>query len=201
MESGGTFLKTNTGYPSGTRALMAAWRAARPAMPAPEEPTAIPQTTIRMQAAAAAANGGAGGFGGDSWNTNLSVGGEGGTVFPATINRVAMGGGGGAGTRNNSDGDTQASGGAAGGGIIIIRTYGLSGTGTLTANGASAYNVTANDAGGGGGAGGTLLFSPPTVAKAVSRCRPTAATAAMPGRSSPTASPIVTAPAAVVAAV
>ena len=43
------------------------------------------------------ANGGAGGFGGDSWNSNLSVGGEGGTIFPATINRVALGGGGGAG--------------------------------------------------------------------------------------------------------
>ena len=51
----------------------------------------------------------------------------------------------------------QASGGAAGGGIIIIRTYSLSGTATLTANGASAYNGTANDAGGGGGAGGSIV--------------------------------------------
>ncbi|MGA8432267.1 MAG: C25 family cysteine peptidase, partial [Candidatus Sulfotelmatobacter sp.] len=59
--------------------------------------------------------------------------------------------------RNNSDGDTAASGGAAGGGIIIIRTYGLSGTGTLTANGISAYNATANDAGGAGGAGGSIV--------------------------------------------
>ena len=92
------------------------------------------------------ANGGAGGFGGDSWNSNLSVGGEGGVIYPATINRVAMGGGGGAGTRNNSDLDNQASGGAAGGGIIIIRTYALSGIGTLTANGISAYNGTPNDA-------------------------------------------------------
>jgi len=102
-------------------------------------------------------NGGAGGFGGDSWNNNLSVGGEGGALFPATINRVAMGGGGGGGTRNNSNGDNQASGGATGGGIIIIRTYALSGTATLTANGVSAYNLTANDAGGGGGAGGTIV--------------------------------------------
>ncbi|MGA8622528.1 MAG: C25 family cysteine peptidase, partial [Candidatus Sulfotelmatobacter sp.] len=69
----------------------------------------------------------------------------------------AMGGGGGAGTRNNSDGDTQASGGAAGGGIIIIRTYALSGTATLSANGAAAYIGTANDAGGGGGAGGSIV--------------------------------------------
>ena len=33
----------------------------------------------------------------------------------------------------------------------------LTGTATLTANGASAYNGTANDAGGGGGAGGTIV--------------------------------------------
>ena len=33
----------------------------------------------------------------------------------------------------------------------------LSGTATLTANGSSAYNGTANDAGGGGGAGGTIV--------------------------------------------
>jgi uncharacterized repeat protein (TIGR01451 family) len=103
------------------------------------------------------ANGGNGGFGGDSWSTNLTVGGEGGAAFPATINRVAMGGGGGAGTRNNSNGDNQASGGSTGGGIIIIRTFGLSGTGTLTANGINAYNATLNDAGGGGGAGGTIV--------------------------------------------
>jgi uncharacterized repeat protein (TIGR01451 family) len=102
-------------------------------------------------------NGGAGGFGGDSWNTNLTVGGEGGAAFPATISRIALGGGGGAGTRNNSPGDTQASGGATGGGIIIIRAYALSGAATLTANGAAAYNATANDAGGGGGAGGTIV--------------------------------------------
>ena len=43
------------------------------------------------------ANGGTGGYGGNSWNSNLSSGGEGGAVFPATIDRIAMGGGGGAG--------------------------------------------------------------------------------------------------------
>jgi uncharacterized repeat protein (TIGR01451 family) len=102
-------------------------------------------------------NGGSGGFGGNSWSVNLSDGGEGGAAFPSTINRVAMGGGGGAGTRNNSDGDTQASSGAAGGGIIIIRANALTGTATLTANGAAAYNGTSNDAGGGGGAGGSIV--------------------------------------------
>jgi uncharacterized repeat protein (TIGR01451 family) len=103
-------------------------------------------------------NGGAGGFGGDSWSTDLSSGGEGGAAFPATVNRVAMGGGGGAGTRNNSNGDTQASSGSAGGGIIIIRTFGLSGTATFTANGVNAYNDTANDGGGGAGAGGSIVI-------------------------------------------
>ncbi|HET9408985.1 MAG TPA: C25 family cysteine peptidase [Candidatus Sulfotelmatobacter sp.] len=102
-------------------------------------------------------NGGAGGFGGDSWETNLSTGGEGGAAFPATVTRIAMGGGGGAGTRNNSNGDTQASSGAAGGGIIIIRADSLSGTATLSANGAAAYNGTLNDGGGGGGAGGSIV--------------------------------------------
>jgi uncharacterized repeat protein (TIGR01451 family) len=102
-------------------------------------------------------NGGAGGFGGDSWNNNLSVGGEGGAAFPATINRIALGGGGGGGSRNNSNGDNQASGGSTGGGIIIIRTYALSGAATLTANGVNAYNGTSNDAGGGGGAGGSIV--------------------------------------------
>jgi uncharacterized repeat protein (TIGR01451 family) len=102
-------------------------------------------------------NGGMGGFGGDSWNTNLSDGGEGGTPFPATIDRIAMGGGGGAGSRNNSDTDNQASGGAAGGGIIFIRADSLTGTATMTANGMAAYIGTANDAGGGGGAAGTII--------------------------------------------
>ncbi len=78
--------------------------------------------------------------------------------FPATIDRIALGGGGGAGSRNNSDSDNQASSGAAGGGIIFIRADSLTGTATLTANGASAYNGTSNDAGGGGGAGGTIVI-------------------------------------------
>ncbi len=99
----------------------------------------------------------AGGFGGDSWSTNLSDGGEGGTAFPATIDRVTLGGGGGAGSRNNSDTDNQASAGAAGGGIIFIRAYNLVNSATLTANGQNAYNKTSNDAGGGGGAGGSIV--------------------------------------------
>jgi uncharacterized repeat protein (TIGR01451 family) len=162
VETGGTFLHTNTGYPSGTAGTDGSMARGAPATAGGGGTDADPQGASpggndQNAGGGGGANGGAGGFGGDSWNTNLSVGGEGGTAFPATINRVAMGGGGGAGTRNNSDGDNQASGGATGGGIIIIRTYGLSGTGTLTANGNPAYNATANDAGGGGAAGGSIV--------------------------------------------
>jgi uncharacterized repeat protein (TIGR01451 family) len=111
------------------------------------------------------ANGGDGGFGGDAWNSNLSVGGLGGSSFPSSSGRIVMGGGGGAGSRNNSNNNTagaptriaQASSGAAGGGLIIIRAGSITGTGTMSANGTDAYDLTSNDAGGGGGAGGTII--------------------------------------------
>jgi uncharacterized repeat protein (TIGR01451 family) len=157
VESGATFLQTNTGYPSGTAGTDGSMARGAPGNAGGGGTDADPPANDQNAGGGGGGNGGAGGFGGDSWSSNLSVGGEGGTAFPATINRVAMGGGGGAGTRNNSDGDNQASGGATGGGIIIIRTNALSGTATLTANGSSAYNGTANDAGGGGGAGGTIV--------------------------------------------
>jgi uncharacterized repeat protein (TIGR01451 family) len=156
VESGGTYSKTTSRYPSGSGADGSSGRGA-PGNAGAGGTDADPVANTQNAGGGGGANGGAGGFGGDSWSTNLSIGGEGGTIFPATINRVAMGGGGGAGTRNNSDGDKLASSGAAGGGIIIIRTFGLSGTGTLTANGISAYNGTLNDAGGGGGAGGSII--------------------------------------------
>jgi uncharacterized repeat protein (TIGR01451 family) len=164
VESNQTFLQTTTtvGYPSGTAGTDGSMARGAPGNAGGggtdgDPQTASPGGNDQNDGGGGGGNGGAGGFGGDSWNTNLSLGGEGGTPFPATINRIALGGGGGAGTRNNSDGDNQASGGAAGGGIVIIRTYLLSGTATLTANGASAYNLTANDAGGGGGAGGSIV--------------------------------------------
>src|SRR6202035_1521761 len=117
---------------------------------------ALPASNSQNAGGGGGGNGGSGGFGGDSWNSNLSTGGEGGGLFPATVNRVAMGGGGGGGSRNNSSG--QASAGAAGGGIVIIRAGSLAGTATVTANGAAAYNGTLNDAGGGGGAGGSIVI-------------------------------------------
>ncbi len=108
------------------------------------------------------ANCGNGGRGGNTWNSNLARGGFGGTGIAVSATRIIMGGGGGAGTTNDgtSDPNTNTTGinssGAAGGGIVMIRAGVVSGTGTITANGANALNV-ANDGGGGGGAGGTIL--------------------------------------------
>src|SRR5205807_6951677 len=76
------------------------------------------------------ANGGAGGKGGNSWNSNLAMGGFGGTAYPATAARVTAGAGGGAGTLNNSA-FANASSGGSGGGIVMIRTGTVAGTGTI----------------------------------------------------------------------
>jgi len=109
------------------------------------------------------ANGGAGGYGGNSWNSNLPVGGRPGSVFSqASASRLIMGGGGGAGTTNNATGTPGsgfASSGAAGGGIIILYGQnGITGTGTIKANGTNANSTVLNDGTGGGGAGGTVLI-------------------------------------------
>ena len=159
VESGTTFLQTTTGvgYPSGAAGVDGSMAHGAPGNAGGGGTDGDAAGNTQNAGGGGGGNGGTGGFGGDSWNTNLSDGGEGGTPFPATIDRIALGGGGGAGSRNNSDTDNQASAGAAGGGIIFIRAYSLTGTATLTANGAAAYNGTSNDAGGGGGAGGTII--------------------------------------------
>jgi uncharacterized repeat protein (TIGR01451 family) len=157
VEFNQTFLQTTTGYPSGTTGTDGSMARGAPGNAGGGGTDADPPANDDNAGGGGGGNGGSGGFGGNSWNSNLSTGGEGGSPFPATIDRIALGGGGGAGTRNNSDGDNQASGGAAGGGIIFIRADSFTGTGTLTANGAAAYNGTANDAGGGGGAGGAIV--------------------------------------------
>lgn len=157
VESGGTYLQTTTtiGYPNGTTDGSMARGAPGNAGGGGTDGNA--PANDQNAGGGGGGNGGTGGYGGDSWNTNFSDGGAGGSPFPATIDRIAMGGGGGAGSRNNSDGDTLASSGAAGGGMIFIRADSLTGTGTMTANGTAAYIGTANDAGGGGGAGGTIV--------------------------------------------
>ena len=103
-------------------------------------------------------NGGAGGQGGNTWNSNLAIGGYGGAAFTPATSRVILGGGGGAGSRNNTPGVVAAASGANGGGIVLFRVGSISGTGTITANGSSAFNTTLNDGGGGGGAGGSIVF-------------------------------------------
>ena len=158
-----TYLSTGTSYPSGTAGVDGSMARGGPGNAGGGGTDADPQLASpggndQNAGGGGGANGGPGGFGGDSWNTNLATGGEGGTPFPATIDRIALGGGGGAGTRNNSDGDNQASSGSAGGGIIFIRANSFTGTATATANGAAAYIGTANDAGGGAGAGGTIVM-------------------------------------------
>lgn len=156
VESGGVVVSTNQtyveGYPNGSMARGAPGNAGAGGTDA--NPLG---GNDQNTGGGGGANGGAGGSGGNSWSSALTSGGLGGTPFPAAINRVVMGGGGGAGTRNN-DTNTQSSSGAAGGGIVMIRAGNLTGTATITANGAAAYNATANDGGGGGGAGGSILI-------------------------------------------
>jgi uncharacterized repeat protein (TIGR01451 family) len=121
-------------------------------------------------------NSGTGGAGGNSWQTNLPVGGQGGGGISPKLTRITMGGGGGAGTSNNGSaadatGTVLAdnnpptangyySSGANGGGVIIIRALQTDGvtSATLTANGFNAQNV-GRDGSGGGGAGGSVLFT------------------------------------------
>lgn len=82
-----------------------------------------------------------------------------------------MGGGGGAGSTNAAGTDDLQSSGAAGGGVVLIRAGTVAGTGSISADGADAQNVTATDpadplgngagqgngAGGGGGGGWILV--------------------------------------------
>jgi uncharacterized repeat protein (TIGR01451 family) len=157
VESGGTYLNTGSGYPSGTAGTDGSMAHGAPGNAGGGGTDGNSAANDQNAGGGGGGNGGSGGFGGDSWNSNFSDGGGGGGAFPATIDRIAMGGGGGAGSRNNSDGLAQASSGSAGGGIIFIRANSLTGTATLTANGAASYNGTSNDAGGGGGAGGTIV--------------------------------------------
>jgi uncharacterized repeat protein (TIGR01451 family) len=111
-------------------------------------------------------NGGQGGRGGHAWCSTFAsscpqTGGHPGATAPNGSARLVMGGGGGAGTNNNSTGSPAgfASSGAAGGGIVILRAGEISGSGTISANGASANSTVGNDGTGGGGAGGTVLVT------------------------------------------
>ncbi|MGC8465264.1 MAG: hypothetical protein ACP5O0_04960 [Acidimicrobiales bacterium] len=100
-------------------------------------------------------NGGSGGQGGFSWDTGLNDGGLGGSSLTPSSHDLFLGGGGGAGTVNNSEPKFAGSGGN-GGGIIVLTVGGLTGTGSLSANGSNGVASPYNDGGGGGGAGGTI---------------------------------------------
>ncbi len=134
---------------------------------------ADPTANDQNDGGGAGGNGGIGGGGGFAWNSAGIAGGFGGYLFPATTSALILGGGGGAGTTNDGSWYNPSSGtggadcgntctgiyssGAPGGGIAIIRAGYVTGTGTITSNGASAL-ATENDGGGGGGAGGSILI-------------------------------------------
>ncbi len=100
---------------------------------------------------------GAGGNGGNSdlaSDANRSVGGYGGgALIYDPVFRLVMGGGGGAGHGSSSSGAA----GGAGGGIVFFRANALSGTGTISANGANAATVNSDAGSGGGAAGGVYV--------------------------------------------
>jgi uncharacterized repeat protein (TIGR01451 family) len=161
VQSGTTNLNTNQtyaeGYPNGSMGRGAPGNAGGGGTDGDPAATAAPGGNDQNAGGGGGGNGGAGGSGGDTWNSNLTTGGFGGTAFPGNINRVALGGGGGAGSSNNNS-STSSSSAAAGGGIVMIRAGSLTGAATITANGATGFNTTASDAGGGGGAGGSIII-------------------------------------------
>jgi uncharacterized repeat protein (TIGR01451 family) len=155
VDSAGAPLLSGSTYPSGGAADGSMGRGA-PGNAGGGGTDAVQTTTnSNNSGGSGGANGGGGGAGGNSQAVDLASGGIPSAAFPNSINRVVMGGGGASGGRNNSTGDASA--GGAGGGIVIIRAGFLTGTGTITANGASVVVTTANDGGGGGGAGGSII--------------------------------------------
>lgn len=159
VQNGAAVLNTASGYPSGTAGTDGSMGRGAPGTAGGGATDGAPTVAGENNDNAGGGgggNGGAGGFGGNTYGNNLSTGGEGGVAFPSTVDRLTMGGGGGGGSNNYYQEPEDSSGGN-GGGIIFIRAGSLSGTATLTANGAAAYTGTSSNAGGGGGAGGTIV--------------------------------------------
>ena len=84
VESGTTFLQTTTsvGYPSGTAGTDGSMARGAPGNAGAGGTDSDSGGNTQNAGGGGGANGGSGGFGGDSWNTNLSDGGEGGDPFP-----------------------------------------------------------------------------------------------------------------------
>jgi hypothetical protein len=103
--------------------------------------------------------GGSAGQGGDGGNgaTNTDLGGLGGAALSldnaGLLTHLLMGGGGGAGQQQ-----TASSSGGNGGGVIFVRAGSLASSGSITAQGASAGNVTNTNGASGGGAGGMVVL-------------------------------------------
>lgn len=105
-----------------------------------------------------------------SWGSfrRISAGGFGGRPLDYSTGKIFMGGGGGGGHKTGptiQSNGTNACNGGAGGGLIYFLNYGtISGTGTISANGANGNNafgsggVQGLDGAGGAGAGGTIIL-------------------------------------------
>lgn len=107
---------------------------------------------------------GTAGWGGNQRRERGGLGGRPLANNPSTTGdtRLFLGGGGGAGDGNNG----AASAGANGGGLILLVANAVAGSGTVSANGATATNTVPghNDAPGGGGAGGSIVLVAPSAA-------------------------------------
>ena len=131
---------------------------------------AAPAANTQNSGGGGGGNVGGGGIGGNTWNTNIAVGGRGGnTGITPFNNKLVLGGGGGSSATNNGYG-LDASGGA-GGGLIFIKTGTVGGNGVLLADGQAGRSIPTKNGGadcptnaasncdgaGGGGAGGGIV--------------------------------------------
>ena len=157
VNNGGALLDTALeGYPNGSHARGAPGNAGGGGTDG--NPGANDQNT----GGGGGSNAGTGGKGGNAWNSAATTGGWGGFDYSGSVGpgRLFLGGGGGSGTTNDGTGTPGAgfaSSGAAGGGLVMIRAGSITGSATISANGADANNTVANDGSGGGGAGGSVL--------------------------------------------
>ncbi len=157
LNNGGTTVTDNTveGFPAGSYARGA------PGTAGGGGTDGSPGDNSQNSGGAGGGNGGAGGLGGNSWQSNLAIGGLGGSAFTQASSTVlVMGGGGGAGSTNDgtpAGTNGFASSGVAGGGLVIINAGFILGSGTINVSGANGFTTVLNDGSGGAGAGGSVL--------------------------------------------
>lgn len=157
LNNGGALLDTGIeGYPNGSHARGAPGNAGGGGT------DGNPANNDENTGGGGGSNAGTGGKGGNGWLNASPTGGWGGFNYSGSVGpaRLFLGGGGGSGSTNNGTGTPGAgfaSSGAAGGGLVMIRADSITGSATISANGANAYDTVANDGSGGGGAGGSVL--------------------------------------------